>query len=178
METNALLNLILCSVFSFALGAILGHELKSCANPGYEGKWSTEPGKVIVESLQSDREDKEQQDLSSLVSAKFSCNPYSAFERLGRLHKNRVRLDKRREKGEANKARTATMVRKAGTADAEESSFRNCLKLVLPEVLEAWDQKAANSQLSTGWDEDSEKEISGITFTQLEKAADELESSL
>ncbi|CAL6333917.1 unnamed protein product [Bathycoccus prasinos] len=178
MEVNAPLNLILCSIFSFVLGAILGQELKLCVNPGYEGKWSTEPRRVVAESLQSDEEDKEQQDLSTLVSAKFSCNPYSAFERLSRLHKNRVRLDKKRKKGEANRARTATIVRKAGVADAEESAFRNCLQLVLPEVLEEWDQKAANSQLSVGWDEGSEKKISGITFTQLEESADELESSL
>lgn len=178
-EIKPYLNLILCSAFSLLLGIFFSHKTKTCTQLARDDGLSSISQSFTQESTGSVQvSNSDLDELTAMASDKFSCNPRSAFERLTRLHKNRVKMDEHRKRGDANRDRIATITRKAIAADAEENSFRNCVKLVLPELLDHWDLKAAKGQLSVGWDEDSENKNAGITVAELEAAADELEGSL
>jgi len=99
----------------------------------------------------------------------FSCNSRLAFEELTRLHMRSLQLQSRRRQGEANRARTASIIEKAGQATAAEKSFRKCVSDMMPELLADWDKKLEMNQLKQPWNED--KIPNSITFEELEKTA-------
>ena len=105
----------------------------------------------------------------------FSCNSMQAFEELTRLHVRAQKLREREKKGEANRARIATVHRKVTTAVAAENGFRNCVNDMMPEVLKLWDDKLKLGRIKYGWDNDKEKAIDGITYQTLEKLADAMD---
>ena len=113
------------------------------------------------------------------TSAKFSCNAVGALENLARLHERRAFLEKRRQRGEANRVRTANLERKTSNAISEENSMRSCLESVVPGVLHAWDdQLTKNKKIGHSWwtaAQESEMNESGITLKSLERSADDLE---
>jgi len=62
-----------------------------------------------------------------------------AYEELTRLHKNKIILINKVAKGEANRARTATIQRKSDAATSGDLAFRHCVGAMMPELLAAWD---------------------------------------
>lgn len=86
-------------------------------------------------------------DIMLLGSKEYSCNTIGAFEELTQLHHRRVELDERRAKGEANRARTTSIERKAGSAHVAESTFRMCVQKLIPELLSVWDERVRNKEL-------------------------------
>jgi len=116
--------------------------------------------------------------IQSLSSRQFSCNSQAAYEKLTKLHQAAKSLESRHKKGEANRARTATIGRKFESARAAETAFRSCVGTMMPEVLSSWDNKLKLGKLDfQGWDDEKEKENDGITFEVLEKTADSLDAS-
>mmetsp|Transcript_6564 Transcript_6564/g.21888 ORF Transcript_6564/g.21888 Transcript_6564/m.21888 type:complete len:194 (+) Transcript_6564:804-1385(+) len=86
-------------------------------------------------------------EIMSLGSNEYSCNTVGAFDELTQLHQRSVALDERRAKGEANRARSATIQRKTGNAHVAESTFRMCVQKLIPELLSAWDERAKRKDL-------------------------------
>ena len=112
----------------------------------------------------------------SLAAQKFACNPGIAYDELTRLHKKAYDLQASKSK-QSNRDRTATIVRKAGQAVAAESSFRNCVAAMMPELLELWKKNLKDDKISyTAWGEHREKGIDGITQEVLEEAAEALDT--
>ena len=111
-------------------------------------------------------------------SQSFSCNTRRVLDELTRLHKISDMLESRRKRGEANRARTATIVRKAGQAQAAEASFRRCVGDMMPELLESWESDLKSNKLNLRrWDESAEQQVDGITFDVLRKTAEELDQA-
>ena len=119
------------------------------------------------------------QSLESLSARQYSCNSLAAFEKLTHLHHQTIYLEDRQKRGESNRARTATIIRKAGQARAAESAYRDCVSSMMPELLDLWDEKAKHGQVNTGgWSEKNEKEVTnGITMKELNSMADMLDAS-
>lgn len=114
--------------------------------------------------------------LYSFSAREFACDTGRAYSELTRLHKRKIELRARQEAGEANRARIATINRKAGEASAAESSFRSCIEGMIPELLERWDHDNANNKLDyNSWNESKEKGIEGITMDVLLQTAKEIE---
>lgn len=105
----------------------------------------------------------------------FSCNAQLAFEELSQLHERRLKLAAHAARGDANRARTATIERKAGTAMSAENSFRSCVSNMMPELLNFWEEKNKEGLLKNHWDEKKEIENDGITVEELQQTAAELE---
>ena len=114
--------------------------------------------------------------LSDLSSLQYACNTRLAFEHLTHLYNNRVKLDEHARRGDANRARTGTINRKAVAARASESAFRECLNVMMPEALQEWDDNGGNYGTKQ-WNEEKEKRTGGITFQELEETAAELDVS-
>ena len=117
-------------------------------------------------------------DNTDLISASqsFSCNTRRVLDELTRLHSISNMLEARRKRGEANIARTATIARKTGQAQAAEASFRRCVGDMMPELLERWESDLRSNKLKfSEWDEFAEKQVDGITFEVLRETAEELE---
>lgn len=115
-------------------------------------------------------------DMSSMSSQSFACNARRAFDELTRLHSVRSDLEARQSRGEANRARTATIVRKTGQAKAAEASFRNCVKDMMPELFVRWESDLKSNKLNfRKWDEYSEELVGGISFEDLQKTAEDLD---
>lgn len=111
-------------------------------------------------------------------SHEFACDTGRAYSELTKLHKRRVEIQARKEHGEANRARTATIYRKLVEASAAEDSFRVCLKDMIPELLACWDHDNADNKINyKSWDESKENSIKGITMDVLLKTAEEIISS-
>jgi hypothetical protein len=70
----------------------------------------------------------------------LSCNTRSAYEELTRLHSRREQLEQREKRGESNRARSATIIRKAQEARAAEGAFQACLRNTIPELLMVWNE--------------------------------------
>ncbi|CAL6334870.1 unnamed protein product [Bathycoccus prasinos] len=103
----------------------------------------------------------------------YSCNAARGYEELSRLHQRSIALTRRRDKGEANRDRTATIARKQSNAMAAENAFRGCLNGLMPELLTKWDEDLKSGRLKrNSWDDRSEKDIGGITYAVLEDTAD------
>ena len=131
----------------FALGVALGYYLRvPCPNSPLPTtklpifpKSNIEPIYSTVSDPQSESS-KGYMELEELSSKPFSCNPRGAYEELTRLHSKREQLEKRQKGGESNRARTATIIRKAQEAQAAEGAFRSCVRSTLPELLMIWDE--------------------------------------
>ncbi|CAL6339270.1 unnamed protein product [Bathycoccus prasinos] len=71
------------------------------------------------------------------------------------------------------------MIRKAGQAHASESAYRDCVKSMMPELLELWDEKLNHGQVNMrGWSDKNEKQVNGITLQELNNMADNLEATI
>jgi len=117
----------------------------------------------------------EHEDLEEIISRPFACNARLGLEELSKLHQNRVKLGTRRSKGEANRDRTANIIRKAGKAEAAESAFRTCVQVLMPEVLKFWDERSIEGKLvfnSKKYENDG-----GIDIHVLEETADRLDET-
>lgn len=113
-----------------------------------------------------------------LSENQFSCNAQKAFEKLTLLHFRANNLAEHNKRGDANKARTETVLRKFGQASSAEASFRICLSSIMPELLSKWDNELAHGKINVkAWSEDNEINIEGITFETLERTADALEKA-
>ena len=140
-EYSGHLKCMLC----FALGVTLGHYSVFCPNlPSASSlpifpKSNIEPTYSTTSDSQS-RSSKGFMELEELSSKPFSCNTRSAYEELTRLHSRREQLEQREKRGESNRARTATIIRKAQEAQAAEGAFRSCVRSTLPELLMIWDE--------------------------------------
>lgn len=111
--------------------------------------------------------------LQELSAPGFSCNSAQAYEELTNLHKRAHSLTEHKKNGEANRARIATIERKAVAAQAAENAFRKCVNSMMPEVLQLWDDQFKHGQINfKAWDDSSEKAIDGITLQVLEETAD------
>lgn len=119
--------------------------------------------------------------LDDLGSKEFSCNPRGAYEELTNLHYYRTKLEKHQKRGEANKARTATILRKVQQAEAAESAFRSCIQKTIPEVLKVWDGDLQKKSLRNAFLlYDKEQDKNGIDLKVLQDTAvmlDSLESA-
>ena len=116
--------------------------------------------------------------IQSLSENQYSCNAQRAFEELTSLHKRARDLGSRRNRGEANRSRQATISRKAAAAEAAENAFRKCTASMMPELLKLWDDKFRKGKLNfRSWSEESEAKIDGITFALLEETADTLDKN-
>mmetsp|Transcript_5393 Transcript_5393/g.17062 ORF Transcript_5393/g.17062 Transcript_5393/m.17062 type:complete len:216 (+) Transcript_5393:599-1246(+) len=140
-------------------------------------------GTDFTESDENSRVFGEDNSLQALAfrsaSASFSCNVEGALENLAKLHTRRVNLEKKRKRGEANRARTANLERKTGEAISAERAMRSCMESVIPEVLHAWDAQLPRNQKlgQTWWTDTKESDLkeSGINIRTLERTAEDLE---
>ena len=131
----------------FALGVALGYYLRvPCPNSPLPTtklpifpKSNIEPTYSTTSDSQS-RSSKGFMELEELSSKPFSCNTRSAYEELTRLHSRREQLEQREKRGESNRARTATIIRKAQEARAAEGAFQACLRNTIPELLMVWNE--------------------------------------
>ena len=168
------------SACSFLIGLYLGTRIECYPKPTYE----------LLESLDKDKTDKNSKtslipavyaltdDLTTLSSKEFACNTRLAFDHLSKLHARRINLDEHRKRGDANRARIGTIIRKATAADAAEGAFRGCLSMMMPELLELWDDKNREGKINMkDWSSEKEKNIDGITRETLEQTASALESA-
>ncbi|CAL6325912.1 unnamed protein product [Bathycoccus prasinos] len=81
--------------------------------------------------------------------------------------------------GDANRARIQTIDRKASAAEAAELAFRSCIGVMMPELLELWDDKNKRNQMhSKLWDDSKEEAIAGVTFDVLKRTAEELDQTV
>ena len=109
--------------------------------------------------------------INTFAAHEFACDPGRAYEELSRLQKRSVDLESSKTK-QANRARTATMTRKAGEAGAAKAAFRSCVGLMMPELLVQWDSDFKGHKLHKGsWSARKETDIGGITKEVLEKTA-------
>tara|TARA_B100000519_G_C14254508_1_gene444312 strand:+ start:2580 stop:3089 length:510 start_codon:yes stop_codon:yes gene_type:complete len=115
------------------------------------------------------------QDITLLGSKEYACNTLSAFEKLTSLHGRTLALETRQRTGEANRVRTATIKRKVGEARAAESSFRQCVQKMVPELLISWDEKASRNELRFN---EKHEDANGISLEVLQQTADALENSM
>jgi len=169
---------LIVAVFCFLLGLFISDQARSCSS------YLPQAPELIGNSLEEDysltqKGDHFEDPLNDIVSDKFSCNARSAYEELTRLHFRRVNLDEHRKKGDANRARIATIQRKATAADAAEGAFRSCVNLVLPELLTEWDEKLAKKAITSRktWDDRAEESHHGITLDVLKETADAIEET-
>lgn len=169
---------LIASVFCFLLGLFVGDR----APPSKHLPQAPELTENFQEdlSLTQTGDHLAQDYLDNIVSNKFSCNARSAYEELTRLHFRRASLDEHSDKGEANRARLATIQRKANAAGAAEGAFRSCLQLVVPDLLTEWEENLAKKSLTrkSTWDEKAEGSHHGITLDVLKNTADALDESL
>jgi hypothetical protein len=107
----------------------------------------------------------------------FSCNSHAAYDELTKLYSRRVELEKHRARGEANRDRTAVILRKTGQAEAAEQAFRSCVGKMVPELLKVWDDDMRKNRLrvreklmNSKYDQD------GVNLAVLEETADMLDS--
>lgn len=117
--------------------------------------------------------------IMDIVAKPYSCNPVRALQELSALRKRHLSLVEHQKRGEANRARTATLQRKVAQAGSAEDAFRKCVNVMTPELLKEWDEASDKSFIKKNipvWDEDAEKKIDGITFKELEKTAEALDS--
>ena len=105
----------------------------------------------------------------------YACNTLAAFEELTVLHARSLELDKWKVKGEANRARTATIERKAGNAHAAESAFRSCVQKLIPELLNEWENQSKQGKLK--YYHTKHKMENGFDLDVLKKTAIEVEKS-
>jgi hypothetical protein len=116
--------------------------------------------------------------LMVMSAHQFSCNTELAYEELTKLHQTSARLKEHVKRGEANRDRTQTIIRKSLGAQKSEQSYRSCLEKMMPELLVVWDDDLKSGKLRKGnkWDDTKEETIGGITFKTLEETADAIES--
>lgn len=165
-------------VFSFAcsflIGLYLGTRIESYSKPTCETLESLARTEQKPKTAPIPTTD----DITTLSSKEFACNTRLAFDHLSKLHARRIDLDEHRKRGDANLARIGTINRKATAASAAEGAFRGCLSMMIPELLELWDDKKRKGGIKMRqWDNEKEKEIDGITFEVLEQTASKLESA-
>ena len=110
---------------------------------------------------------------------KFACNSQTAYEELTRLYLKRQQLEEHNSRGEANRDRKATILRKTQQARSAEGSFKLCVKSMLPELLTKWedDLKKGLLRRNTQWSDRAEEEIGGITLKTLEETTILLDKS-
>ena len=109
--------------------------------------------------------------INAFAAHEFACDPGRAYEELSRLQKRSMDLESSKTK-QANRARTATMTRKAGEARAAKAAFRSCVGLMMPELLAQWDSDFKGHKLYKGsWNARKEADTGGITKEVLEKTA-------
>ena len=169
-------------VFSFAcsflIGLYLGSKIEGCSEPTYEILESPEKTEKNSKPSLNPEAYPRSDDLTTLSSKEFACNTRLAFNHLSKLHARRIDLAEHRKRGDANLARIGTINRKSTAAEAAEGAFRGCLSMMMPELLELWDDKNRKGEITARqWDNEKEKKINGITFEVLEQTASKLESS-
>jgi len=120
--------------------------------------------------------DRKMQDVGLLAHNQYACNTIAAFEELTSLHGRTIYLEKRHKNGEANRDRSASIERKVGEARAAESSFRQCVKKMMPELLNSWDEKASKNELKLTSKKHKEAN-NEINLQVLRETADALEGS-
>lgn len=114
--------------------------------------------------------------LESFSEHQYACNTRGAYEELTNLHKRSKDLDEHKKRGEANRSRQATIVRKADAARAAEHAFRECVSTMMPELLNFWDESLKKGDLNFHtW---SEEKNNGITLALLEDTADTIDKEL
>jgi hypothetical protein len=167
--------MIFSIAFSFILGLWVGKSLESCHQALSSSDKILNNRETLVDPELAPVSDK----LSQLSSLKFACNTRIAFEHLSELHTKRTGLEEHRQRGDANRARIATIERKAAAAAAAEGAFRSCLNGMMPELLAYWDEQSRKNQISKRqWGERDEASRGGITFDDLQRTAAELENAL
>jgi len=112
--------------------------------------------------------------INSFAAQKFACDPGRAYEELSRLQERSTVMDILKTK-QANRARTATMTRKASEARAAKGAFRSCVSLMMPELLTQWDSDFKEQKIHKKWSDRNEIEMDGITKEVLEKTAEILD---
>jgi len=175
-SSAVVMQLLLCIACSFLFGVYFGKTIADSPRTICENS-------LLPESLDTYESQKMSidSDFSNYGSAAFACNTQRAFETLTRLHMKRIKLDEHRVRGDANLAREGTISRKATAADAAENAFRDCMNVMMPELLNDWDEKSRTKQLNIRkqWDEQKEeKNTEGITFKEFELTAAEIENSI
>lgn len=115
------------------------------------------------------------EEIMLLSRNEYACNTLGAFDELTALHQRSAELDKRKVKGEANRARTATMERKITSAHVAESTFRMCVQKLIPELLDVWDGQMQRNELPIQHTKKGHKEEDGIDLGDLENMANALE---
>ena len=115
------------------------------------------------------------EEIMLLSRNEYACNTLGAFDELTALHQRSAELDKRKVKGEANRARTATMERKITSAHVAESTFRMCVQKLIPELLDVWDGQMKRNELPIQHTRKGHKEEDGIDLGDLENMANALE---
>jgi len=169
------MQLLLCIACSFLFGMYFGKTTEYCPrticenSPQPDNLVTYDPQKMPLVS-----------DLSNFGTAPFACNTQRAFETLTRLHTKRIKLDEHRLGGDANLAREGTIARKATAADAAENAFRDCMNVMMPELLNDWDEKSRKKEINIKrrWDEKKEEEIGGISFKDFEQTAAEMDTTI
>lgn len=173
------LSLILLSAISFAFGLCIGKTVLS-VEPSSLLEDTITPTPALSLLHEEKSPGSQLTDVFFLLSnKKFSCNAQHAYEHLSKLHGKRDKLYKHKGRGDANRARIQTIDRKASAAEAAELAFRSCIGVMMPELLELWDDKNKRNQMhSKLWDDSKEEAIAGVTFDVLKRTAEELDQTV
>ena len=172
---------VLTHIFTFIIGISIGLYVKNQFI-----RMGMDVGKTDASSLKHTapfdvelRPNIFESEISTLSEHQYSCNTLSAYEELTNLHSRAKELESKRKRGEANRARQATIERKANAASSAERAFRSCIATMVPELLSIWETKLKEGKLDLhSWNEVDEKSQAGITLLDLEGAADDLTSPI
>ena len=84
-----------------------------------------------------------------------------------------------RKEGMRIATESRSIERKASSARASETAFRSCMSMMMPELLDYWDNNH-DSHKSKNWNEGKEKHLGGegISFQILEQTAENLCSGI
>lgn len=158
------------SALFFVIGHLYSRSCSCLQESVVQSARSLDPGLFEVESTGTEN-------IEAMASRSFSCNTGYAYDELTNLHHISNELKKRRVKGEANRARTETIIRKTVVAESKEQVFRECLTKMMPELLVVWDKDLKSGNLHKNkysLNDKAERKKGGITLADLEEAADML----
>jgi len=163
-------------IAAFLTGHILSSRCKIPKHMSSEGRNSCRDPVLKDPMFLQSQVDSDNLKVASLASKEFSCNSQFAFEELTRLHKRHQQLEAHLKKGEANRDRSAVILRKTGQARAAENAFRECMNSMMPELLSEWDALLESNKINFyAWDDKNEAEHNGITLEVLNEVADTFE---
>ena len=168
--SSHLLTYVTLCLLSFGVGVWIGTEDKcSRENSLLDATYAYKEENSTVVPIPDDS-------IYPFSSHQCAFNSGHVYSQLTQLHERSMDLQNRKRTGEANRARTATINRKAGQALSAEHAFRRCMQGMMPELLDRWDRDKEQHLLTyRGWSDEKKTSIGDITLSELMETAESLE---